>query len=221
MGDSHERRVLRRAAEPIAKRIGELQAAAEGSWERLVDHPKLSLAIAFIAIAVTLSGKVSAVAVWISLAVAWPLLTAWMAGLSWIRAARRSRLWVGSSALVFGVVLSWMGYFLRPGGPPESELLNAVRAMPDAVYSRMAALLKQHTHEVASETASEVTKLLIPPSISFTAQRKLVFRHGLNTRAPHIECFGINGEDLRTWEGPKVVDANTVSYDVMRHDFPQ
>ncbi len=85
-------------------------------------------------------------------------------------------------------------------------------AKSEPIADAMAPLFKEHTREVATETASKVSNLLIPPSIDFTDKKRIVFRHGLNTKAPHIECFGADGDDLRTWDGPKVVDANTVIY---------
>jgi hypothetical protein len=51
-----------------------------------------------------------------------------------------------------------------------------------------------------------------PASIAFTDQKVVRFRHGLKTRAPHLECFDSKGADLHTWYGPKVIDEDTIVY---------
>ena len=185
MGDSHERRVLKRAADPIAKRVAELQVLADGSWKRLTDHPKLCLAVALIAIAITFSGKVSAMAMWICLAIAWPLLTAWLAGLSSLKQARYRTLWVGLCALVFAGGLLWLGHFLKPGIPPQSELLNAIRGIPDAVLNRIAPLIKQRLQRptMPKEEIGTVGPAPRPPTHSDSVlpvrQLNLIFKDSL------------------------------------------
>src|SRR5579864_1350785 len=68
------------------------------------------------------------------------------------------------------------------------------------------------TTELARETASEVSKILAPPVISFVRTTRILFHHGLHTKAPHIECFSESGEDLRTWDGSTVIDQDTIEY---------
>ena len=77
----------------------------------------------------------------------------------------------------------------------------------------VAGAAKDGARQGAREGTAEALKAARTPTISFRQETKIVFRHGMNTRAPHIECFGQNGDDLRTWEGPKVIDENTISYE--------
>jgi len=115
MGDSHQRRVVNRTAEAIAKRVvAQLQTAAEGSWKRITDQPILSLLVTIFGVAATFSGKVSAMAPWICLAIMWPLATVWIGRLPEIREARHRKVWVTIAGVMFAACLSFLGYVLRP-----------------------------------------------------------------------------------------------------------
>src|SRR5437588_354431 len=122
MADAHQRRVVRRAADQIAKKITQIQIVGEGSWKRLVDNPKLCLAVGFISVAATLSGKISAMGAWICLALAWPLLSGWIAGLSAIKQSFQKKRWVGLLAIGFGIALFLFGRFLVPSINPRSPI---------------------------------------------------------------------------------------------------
>jgi hypothetical protein len=69
------------------------------------------------------------------------------------------------------------------------------------------------TPELAKQTAVELSKILANPSTAFVKQTRIVFHHGLHTKAPHIECFSEDGEDLRTSQGPTVIDDDTIEYE--------
>ena len=66
--------------------------------------------------------------------------------------------------------------------------------------------------DIAKETASEVSKLLRAPTITFDRQTKIWFRHGLHTKVPRVTCTRDDGVDLKTWDGPRVIDQDTVEY---------
>ena len=50
------------------------------------------------------------------------------------------------------------------------------------------------------------------PTIKFTNVSKIVFKHNLKTKAPHIHCINEQGESLDTWNGPRILDENTIEY---------
>jgi hypothetical protein len=94
---------------------------------------------------------------------------------------------------------------VKPGVPTQPATTGATEGQkPPESHERT---------PTASEIAKEVwNKAPQMPDISFTNKTSVLFHHGLHTRAPHIECFNDKGEDLKTWDGPKVIDQDTIEY---------
>jgi hypothetical protein len=116
--------------------------------------------------------------------------------------ARKHAKWVVPVACIASAVLC-------AGAITGNHILN--RPPAATVVSSSPTVTPGDVANAAKNGATEgVKQALAAPSISFENQTRVIFKHNLNNRAATVTCIGRDGTDLRTWDGPRVIDADTV-----------
>jgi hypothetical protein len=125
----------------------------------------------------------------------------------WEHRRNRSMSWIATTRVVGAVLLissyqAWHDeYLLRTA---QDKTIAAIQSELSQKTARIEDLRDNGKIEVVNGPA---------PMISFAGLSKIVFRHGLHTLAPKIDCFDSQHKTMRTWGEPRVIDENTIEYD--------